>query len=288
MINLKAKQNQIVFSDAGIQAEIRQNVRMHPEFCASDLDDFSVSVKDRVVLFTGHVSDEYHRELIKNIAYAIPVINTVHSDMIVDSDLASVVSKRLCKDERTRHLHLPVGCSYGWIRLGGEVSTREEQIAAEEVAGQSPFVRGILAIPRVMGEGPCPERRTIQPRVTAQVYTDNSHVGIVTQVVVHPRNRLVTHVIVSDYEYKDGGFVFRDYLISVDEIEAAHNEKILLRCNCQPLSAFPSSFLADFPLAPLSWQPPYPYVPGDIRWPREQHEDSENGSSAGQLFRMRE
>jgi osmotically-inducible protein OsmY len=285
MIKLNAKRNRLIFSDDDIQTEIWQDIRIHQELRSLDLDSFSVSVKDGVVLFTGHVSKKYHRELIKNIAYAVPVINAVHCNLIVDSDLIIEVAKRLSMDERTRHFILPVGCSHGWVRLGGEVPLHELQMAAEEIAAQVPAVRGVLSRPQVIGEYPETERRPIQPQIQAKVYDYNLQEGVVTQVVIQPRNRLVTHAVVSASDFHDGKFVFYEYLVPVEGMEVVNKESIVLKRNGLPLSAFPAFEPSEYPLAPLDWQPPYPYGAEAVRWPCEERERAENKSNSSRLFR---
>jgi hypothetical protein len=231
------------------------------------------------------VSKKYHRELIKNIAYAVPVINAVHCNLVVDSDLIIEVAKRLSMDERTRHFILPVGCSHGWILLGGEVPRRELQIAAEEIAGQAPFVRGVLSRPNVVGECPETERRAIQPQIHAKTYDYNRQEGMVTQVVIQPRNRLVTHVVVSASDFYNGKFMFHEYFVPVEAMEVVDQDSVLLKRNGPPLNAFPTFEPSDYPSAPLDWQPPYPYAAEAVRWPCEEHAQAENRSGSGKLFR---
>jgi hypothetical protein len=158
------------------------------------------------------------------------------------------------------------------------------QNTAEEIAAQVPFVRGVLSRPRVLGEYPKTERRSIQPRIQAKIYDYNLQEGEVTQVVIQPRNRLVTHVVASVSDFQDGTFVPHDYLITVRAMEQVNKESILLKRNGPPLDAFPAFEPSDYPLAPLDWQPPYPYTAGDVRWICDEHERSENTSSSIRLF----
>ena len=266
MIKLNAERDRLIFSDDDIQTEIWQDIRMHKDLLSLDLGSFSVSVKDAVVLITGHVSKKYHRELIKNIAYAIPVINAVHCSLIVDSDLMIEVARRLSIDERVRPFILPVSCAHGWIHLGGEVPSHELQIAAEEIAGGVPFVRGVLSRPKVVGERPETERRAVQPQIHAKTYDFNRQEGMVTQVVIQPRNRLVTHAVISASDFRDGKFVHFEYLVPVEAMEVVTKESIILKRNGPPLNAFPSFETSIYPLAPSNWQPPYPYAGEAVRW----------------------
>jgi hypothetical protein len=142
-------------------------------------------------------------------------------------------------------------------------------MAAEEIAAQVPSVRGVLSRPRVIGETYGPERRPIQPQIHAKTYDYNRQEGTVTQVVIQPRNRLVTHAVVSASDFVDGKFMFHEYFVPVEAMEAVDQESTILKRNGPPLNAFSTFEPSAYPLAPLDWQPPYPYLAGSVRWPCE-------------------
>ena len=266
MITLKTKQNWLFYSDTNILAEIWKAARQHAGISAIDIDSFSVSVQDGFVRLTGHLSRKYHREFIEDIACSLPGVNAVQNDLILDSELTIQVAERLSMDERTRRSIFPVGSAHGWVRVGGVVARRELQMAAEEIAAQVPSVRGVLSRPRVIGEYPETQQRPIQPRTQAKVYGYNRQEGVVTQVVIQPRNRLVTHAVVSASGFRDGRFIFYEYLVPVEGMEVVNKESIFLKRNGPPLKAFPAFEPSEYPLAPLDWQPPYPYEAGTVRW----------------------
>jgi hypothetical protein len=117
------------------------------------------------------------------------------------------------------------------------------------------------------------------------VYDHNRQEGIVTQVVIQPRNRLVTHAVVGTSDFQDGRFIFHEYLIPLEAMEVVNKESIFLKRNGPPLNAFPAFEASDYPPAPVDWQPPYPYTDGTVRWICEEHERAENKSSSSRLFR---
>jgi osmotically-inducible protein OsmY len=287
MITWKTKQNLLFYSDASILAEIWKAVRQDDGIRALDIHSFSVSVRDGFVLLTGHLSQAYHRDLIEQIACSIPGVNSVQNNLVVDSDLTIQVAERLSTDERTHHFIFPVGAAHGWIRLGGVVPRRELQMAAEQIAAQVPSVRGVLSRPRVLGAWAETERRCIQPRIHAEIYDYNLQQGFVTQVVIQPRNRLVTHAVVSASDFKDGKFVFYEYLVPVEAMEVVKEESIFLKRKGPALDSFPAFEPAGYPLAPSDWQPPYPYAAGDVRWPCESPEGAQDGSGSSRSFRLR-
>jgi osmotically-inducible protein OsmY len=274
-----------LYSDDSLLAEIWKAVRQDDVIRALDMGNFSVSVKEGLVLLTGHLSRKYHRELIEAIACSVPGVHAVQNNLVVDSDLTIQVAAHLAMDERTRHFIFPVGSAHGWVRMGGVVSRRELQRAAEEIAAQMALVRGVLSRPRVIGEYPETERRPIQPQIQAKVYDYNLQEGVVTQVVIQPRNRLVTHAVISASDFQKGKFLFHEYLIPVEAMEVVNRESIFLKRNGPPLNAFPAFEPSVYPLAPYGWQPPYPYGAEAVRWPCEEREQAENNSSSGRLFR---
>jgi osmotically-inducible protein OsmY len=270
MIALKTRQNWLLYSNDSILTEIWKAVRQDAQIRALDMGSFSVSVNDGLVLLTGHLSRKSHRELIKEIACSVPGVNAVRNSLVVDSELTIQVAERLSRDDRTRRFIFPVGTAHGWVRLGGVVPRRELQMAAEEIAAQVPSVRGVLSRPRLIDKYPEMERRPIQPQIQAKVYDYRKQEGVVTQVVIQPRNRLVTHVVVSTSDFHEGRFVFYEYLVPVEAMELVNQESIFLKRNGPPLNAFPAFEPSEYPPAPSGWQPPYPYTTGAVRWPCEE------------------
>lgn len=286
MFALKPRQDSPLLSDASILAEIWKTASRYNGIRSSDTDSFAISVERGFVLLTGHVRTKYHHDLIEEIACSTPGVNAVRNDLVVDSDLTIQVAQVLSKDERTRHFILPVGCTNGWIHLGGTMPGREFQIAAEEIAAQVPAVRGVLSRPLVTGEYPEVERWPIQPRIQAKMYDYNTQEGVVTQVVIQPRNRLVTHAVISINDFQDDNLVVQATIVPVEAMEVVNQESIILKRNGPPLNTFPIFEPSDYPPAPLDWRPPYPYSSGDVRWPREPHAGTEDRSSSSQSHRM--
>jgi hypothetical protein len=146
------------------------------------------------------------------------------------------------------------------------VPTRELQLVAEKVAGNVAGVRGVIALPRVTGESPDMPRLAVQPRIGAIVYGMNGEVGVVTQVVVHPRHRLVTHIIVRSNEIKDTNLVARETVVRVKAVDLVKDESVFLGRNGPSLSKYPLIDPDEFPLAPFTWKAPYPYTAGEVLW----------------------
>jgi osmotically-inducible protein OsmY len=267
MLLLKTRHSYLIYSDEGIREDIWKAVGQHDGIRLLDGDSFSISVKDGFVILTGHLTRKYHRDLVEEIACSTPDVRAVQNDLVVDSELTIEVAERLATDERTRHFIFPVGVAHGWVRVGGVAPRRKLQLAAEEIAAQVPFVRGVLSRPRVIGEYPEIERRAVQPQIQAKVFDYNLQEGIVAQVVIQPRNRLVTHAVVRVSDFYDGKFIFREYLVPVEAMDVVKKESIFLKRNGSHLDNFAGFEPSDYLQAPINWRPPYPYTAEMVLWP---------------------
>jgi osmotically-inducible protein OsmY len=257
---------QVIRSDEGILSDIWDRLWQQDTIRFMDIYSLSVNVKDGEVFLNGHLAAEVNLPLIARIAHSIRGVTAVHNNLVTDHDLIIRVAQALCQDERTRPFILRMEASHGWIRLRGHVPTRELQLLAEQVAGQVPSVRGIIALPQVAGDKSSPERRAVQPEIGASVYGKDGFVGVVTQVVIQPRNRLVTHIAVGANELRDGKLVSTGFVVPVEAIDLVKKASVFLMRNAPSLGAYPTFDPGDYALAPLGWQPPYPYTAGMVRW----------------------
>ena len=144
--------------------------------------------------------------------------------------------------------------------------TRELQHVAEEVAAGVASVRGVITLPRVTGESPALPHHAVQPRIGAVVYGKDGEVGVVTQVVIQPDDRLVTHVVVRSNELRDINLLARENVVPVKDINLVNDESILLMRKGVSLSAYPALDPDEYPLALFTWKVPYPYTAGEVVW----------------------
>jgi osmotically-inducible protein OsmY len=253
-------------TDDGILADIWDALWKVDTFRSLDLGGLSIDVKDGEVYLYGHLAQESNLLLIESIARPIVGVVAVHCHLVLDRDLIIQVAQALASDERTRPYLLPVDAFHGWIHIGGEVPTGELQHVVEKIAGGVSGVRGVTILPRIAGESPTIPPRPAQPRIGAVVYGKDGEVGIVTQVVIQPDNRLVTHIVVRSKELTDGNLVVRETVIPLEASDLVKNENIVLQRNGPSLKAFPAFDPDEFPLAPFTWKAPYPYTAGEVRW----------------------
>jgi osmotically-inducible protein OsmY len=253
-------------TDDGILADIWDALWKVDTFRSLDLGSLSIDVKDGEVYLDGHLAQEYNRPLIVSIAQSVAGVVAVHSHLVLDCDLIIRVAQALANDERTRPYILPVDAFHGWIHVGGEVPTCELQQVVEKIVAGVLDVRGVTLLPRIAGENSTIPHRSAQPRIGAVVYGKDGEVGIITQVVIQPDNRLVTHVVVRSKELTDGNLVARETVIPLEVSDLVKNESIILQRNGPSLKAFPAFDPDEYPLAPFTWQAPYPYTAGEVRW----------------------
>ena len=267
MSNLNAHNTQPADTDTSIQAEIWEELWKRWEIRALDISSFSATVKNGRVLLRGHLTMDSNRRLLESIWASVPGGAGVDDCLVVDYDLTMQVARALAEDDRTRPLVLPVGSYHGWVGIGGQVPSRELQLAAEEVGASVPSVRGVISLPTVTGQKPMPQRHPVEPQLTSVVYNLDGQVGTVTQVVIDPRSRLVTDIVVNAIELWDGTPVSGEYLVPADSILLANNESMFLRRDGRRLQSFRPFDPSAFSRAPETWQPPYPYLPGTLLWP---------------------
>lgn len=273
----KEKQNQD--QDAGIQAEAWMALWKADDLRSLDINSLDLRVHDGDVWLVGHVINPYHRQLAETLVKAVSGVNTLYNELVADSDLVIEVAQALAADARTRPHIIPVGAFHGWIHLGGQVPTKEARSVAEEVAASVPTVRGVVTLPHLpnpngstsveSGKGNC----QIQPQIGDQVYARDGLAGNVAQVIIDPRNRLVTHVdLAADFETK-GQTVRGEFLVPVGAVNHANEGSLFLSDLLHDLAMGPAFQETDFPPAPPEWRPPYPYTRGTVRWLIERSEE---------------
>lgn len=269
MAGLKTSTNAIHRADAEIREEIWQALWQEEPIRSIDIHNISVVVEDGQVCLSGYVSKDLHNQRIEAITWLIPGVVAVHNHLVSDYDLSLQVAQALGSDERTRPFVLPVFCDHGWVKLGGSVPNRDIQHVAEAKAASVPTVRGVILLPEITGEQDEPARDAVQPGIGVRVFGEDETQGTVYQVVINPQNRLVTHAMVRVIHTNDSRQAWSDYRIPVEEMRVVDVGGIFLSHETNVLSQFPVFNHAHYPFAPLTWQPPYPYAVGCVRWPRQ-------------------
>lgn len=271
MATQKVSIKQIHRPDEEILEDIWQAVRKEETIRVIDSHDISVDVESGQVCLSGHVTKDNNNHRIEEIAWSIPGVVAVHNHLVTDHDLSIQVAEALGNNRHTRPFVLLVSCFHGWVGLGGTVPNRDIQHVAEAAAASVPAVRGVILLPDIMGEEATPALDAVQPGIGVRVYGADETDGTVSQVVINPQNRLVTHAIVRViYKHtSDGRQAWHDFLVPVDSMQVVDAGGVFLRRETNGISQFTIFDHANYPFAPLTWQPPYPYAVGSVRWPHQ-------------------
>jgi osmotically-inducible protein OsmY len=253
--------------DEDVLDDIEAALWKDPDLRSLDWTSLAITVQDGQVLLRGHVAQLSHPGKIESIAARVPGVVVVHNHLVADRTLITQVAQALASDRHTRAYPIRVGAFHGWIHLSGE-APEEVARAAEEAAAWVPDVRGVLEAPHLMGYRRRHEkRRPIQPAPGAPVYTADGLAGKVSEVVISPRNKLVTHVVtLARFEVK-GEQVQADYVVPVEAIDLVSTSGVFLEETLETLAGLPVLSASHFPPAPADWRPPFPYEPGTVRWP---------------------
>jgi hypothetical protein len=115
----------------------------------------------------------------------------------------------------------------------------------------------------------------MQPRIGAVVFGKDREAGVVTQVVIQPDNRLVTHMVVRSKEFTEGNLAARETVIPLEAIDLVKNESVLFQRNGASLNVYPALDPDEYPLAEFTWKAPYPYTAGEVRWSLQEILDAE-------------
>jgi osmotically-inducible protein OsmY len=257
-------QNHLRTND-GILADIWDALWKADTFRSLDLGSLSINVKDGEVYLDGHLARENNQPLIESIVRSVVGVVAVHIHLVLDRDLIIQVAQALARDERTRPYILPVDAFHGWMHIGGEVPTCELQHVVEKIAVGVSGVRGVTILPRITGKSPTISPHPAQPRIGAVVYGKDGEIGSVTQVVIQPEDRLVTHIVVRSKELMGGNLVARETVIPLDARDLVKNESIILQRHGPSLDPFPVLDPDEYPLAESTWKAPYPYTAGEVR-----------------------
>lgn len=276
-----------VRSDSAIEQEIYDRLAKENS-AAFSADNMAVEVEYGRVSLSGYAEIEWQRQWAVMIAAQVKGVTGVQNELVLDDEVRSEVLQALAEDERTTLYLISVTCKAGWVYLDGIMPTLEAAQAVEEVTARLPSVRGILSVPWVMGlpwldsDDLEPVRRAFQPMIGANVFNGvNSNQreddGIVTQIILDPCSRLLSHVAVRLREQKAGQGLANvknegarsplEYLVPVSSIEAANRNSVWLK-EGEEIHKYPAFNPAQYRLAPTDWKPPFPYQPGIVRLSR--------------------
>lgn len=241
--------------------------------------EIDVHVKNGIVYLHGHIVDASIRSRIENAIQAIPGINGIQNDLVIDDSLSAELAESLGKLEHAYCCKFYTRVSHGVVSLTGPVSSQNLKLLAEECAANNPNVRGVINNLHVMGARmSLQDQPFLQPGIGEDIYFLDGISGVVRQVIINPHNRRVIAMTIQ------GHFTHqRQEFKSLNKSEALPPQRILIL----PMLAVRyltrvSGFLdiqsnererymefdpSQFTVPPKDWTAPYPYCFDDILFP---------------------
>jgi osmotically-inducible protein OsmY len=254
--------------DLDLLAEVEEALWKDPVIRALDRNSLSVEVSDGAVFLSGHVASTVQCRRVEAVVWEVPAVLAVHNGLVADLELATAVAQALAEDPRTLRHVIRVGAYHGWIRMSGDVP-ESVAYAAEAVAARVPHVRGIIGLPQASANRQGGKKRyPFQPLLGSEVFASDGLTGTVNQVVINPRNRLVSHIAVLTRLMSGDPRPQRQVVVPVEALDLVTEGGVFLQESAKELAARPAFDEADFPQAAPDWVPPFPYQPGTVRWPR--------------------
>lgn len=227
-----------------------------------------VTVKDGVVTLEGHVSSRLRAEHIEAAVATVPGVRAVDNRLVCDDELEVQVAQALGADPRTRARPIAVHARHGVVTLSGRVPEAAVAEAATAVAAALPSVRAVVN--RIEAPGFVPDETPLsEPLPGQEVYATDGPIGVVQRVVIDPRTRRVSGIVVhigrTPAPPEPGRQEPRAVLIAAHQIRTVTEAAVLLQGEQGMLAAMPAEG-AVVP-APAGWQPPFPYRPDEVVWP---------------------
>lgn len=185
------------YPDEAIASEVNDALWADDIVRETDYHDLDVSVNDGLVTLNGHTQTPGIKARAEQATHSARGALGVENRLVADDDLVIDVAQTLAHNARTRGQMISVYARNGVISLNGEVSSAEVRTAAEECAASVPRVRAIvnyLCAPGV--EVDAEDQRVLQPSRGCAVYASDMPIGHVEHVIIYPRNRRVTAIVV--------------------------------------------------------------------------------------------
>ena len=219
------------------------------------------SVENGSVTLRGHVATEEYRSRARETAEGVPGVREVRDRLVSDDDLDIAVAQALREDPRARPYVIRVHTTLGIVHLMGRLSSRQEEIVAEEIVSAVPGVRAIVS--RLLPEETrARQPEVVSPRIGGHVFTDDADLGSLERVVIDPLTRRVTHLVV------EGSFEPpRDWeasppkrrVIPASHVTVATSFETVLDVDRKTAARFPEYWDEEYVAPPKGWEPPFDY-----------------------------
>lgn len=267
--------------DAALKENIYHALWKDGVLRAMEDDEIDVHIINGVVYLNGHIVGVSSQSRIENAIQAIPGIEGIINNLILDDELTLEVAESLGILERTHGCKFFTGVSHGVVSLNGMVNDENVKLLAEKCAAGNPNVRAVINHVRVSGvKLKLQDQPFLQPIIGESIYFLDGISGVVKQVIINPNNRCVIAMTVQG-KFTDQ----QDQLNSLaDDQTKLPEQLIVLSMSVVRYLTKVSGFLniqsyereqfvdfdpGNFIVPDQDWVPPFPYCPDDILFPAE-------------------
>jgi osmotically-inducible protein OsmY len=229
-----------------------------------------IVVQDGLAILRGHVNTSGERQRVEDIVQKMRGVQGLENRLVIDYEVEVAVAQALGRDPRTRNYIVKVSSRFGRVFLQGRVPTPEIQTAAEEVAATVPQVRSVINRLR-MSRRPAAKTalQIVEPRIGQEVYAVNDSIGKIYQVVISPRSRRVSAVIVrgklpDPQQAKPRQLADmwpqqeRTVVIPAESVDFV-TTAVFLTLTALECAQLPDFNPTDFATPDAAWEPPFPY-----------------------------
>ncbi len=256
-------------ADTDLTYDARQNLQGLGPIASDDVSHMHVEAVDGTLILTGHISFRSRATWLEDELKKIPGVLGVINRLVCDDELESEVGSVLPAIPHTGAYSVTGRVHQGVVELIGHAEDRATAEAATEMVAKIPMVRGIVNRVEAPGFATDPDWMD-PPAVGENVYAEDGLLGRVDRVVIDPRRRSFTGLIV-DVALPAGddpyvALAHRTVFLPRTAIRACTDTSVfLLQTLSDATENPPAAGLAVPPAA--DWQPPFPYRPEGVAWP---------------------
>jgi osmotically-inducible protein OsmY len=263
-------------TDRAIAHDVNQALRDDEVVRRLDYRSIDVAVSAGVVLLHGHATATVSQTRAERAARSVRGVLGVTNQIVTDGSIQLAVAQALGHDERTRSHRLFVHVRRGVVSVHGEVASTAVRTAVEAVAGSVPHVRAVINRAEAAdGADPTEDLRALFPRIGQEVYTTETRLGQVEHVIIHPRHRRVTALVmrgwVEDPQQATASLSLdpparqeRRLIIPTSAVREVTAGAALLHISNDAALRYAYPDPAAYTSPAVDWQPPYPYTHAEV------------------------
>lgn len=247
-------------TDHVIARDVRQALWDDALIRRLDRQSIDAMVGAGAVMLRGHTTTPVSRARAERAVLGVRGVRRIMNQIVTDGELQIAVAQALAHDERTRGYRPFVHVQRGVVFVSGEDSNPAARAAIEAVAGSVPHVRAVVH--DVEGNGATEDLRALFPRIGQDVYTSETRLGLIEQVIIHPRHRRVTAMVVRAWMADPQRE--RRLVIPASAVREVTEAAVLLDIGNDVAMRSPDFDPAAYARPMPDWQPPYPYTDAEV------------------------